>query len=280
MLCGLVCFRWRQSLTPLQRCHILGQSRSELQLWERLVWFTRGHTKQVPVFVSLLTMKFKWRQRQQFLTVFAPFVRTSVRAAYGDSWTEHQDFSRTKLLWVEVGAGLCCHGFWYALVPGRGGGSAGGIRQGQHSTVGVSTSFSVNYIRLFVARFSTWTRAWLRSSQPSTSALWCSVKTCLSSVYRASCIEATLYDPRIPAYRILLYLEFRLKYKIELSFPVALNNSEYQSCKFWIVFHVSAIKNGSLFSPVWWGMAVGCSHSAEGDAYPPHCGHGHQGRTT
>lgn len=129
----------------------------------------------------------------------APFVRTSVRAAYGDGWTEHQDFSRTKLLRVEVGAGLCCHGFRYALVPGRGGGSAGGIRQGQHSTVGVSTSFRVNYIRVFVARFNTWTRAWLRSSQPSTSALWCSVKTCLSSVYRASCIEATLYDPRIPS---------------------------------------------------------------------------------
>lgn len=52
---------------------------------------------------------------------------------------------------------------------------------------------------------------------------------CLSSVYRASCIEATLYDPRIPAYRILLYLEFILKYKMEHSLPVALNNSEYQS---------------------------------------------------
>lgn len=100
---------------------------------------------------------------------------------------------------------------------------------------------------MFVARFNMWTLAWLRSSQPSTSALWCSVKMCLSSAYPASCIEATLYDPRIPAYRILLYLEFISKYKIEHSLPVALNNSEYQLCKFWIVFHMSVIKNGSLF---------------------------------
>lgn len=61
----------------------------------------------------------------------AVFVRTSIWAAYGDSPTAHKDFVQTKLLWVEVGAGLCCHGLWYALVPGRGAGSAGRIHQGR-----------------------------------------------------------------------------------------------------------------------------------------------------